>query len=494
MSTNRTNDFESPIPISQGGTGATTAAQARIDLGITIGARTIEGTTDQIQVVNGDGAGGNPVISIKSDPIIPGSGSMTVPIGTNVSYPAVPSLGMIRGNSDTNQVEIYSNGAWSGYAPFVDLIGPITSVGNLTSIASQTGTGTTFVVDDSPTLITPNLGTPSAAVLTNATGTASGLTAGNVTTNANLTGPITSIGNATSVASQTGTGSTFVMNTSPSLVTPSIGVATATSVNKVALTAPATSATLTIANGKTLTQSNSLTYTGTDGSSVAFGTGGTVAYVPNVFKTINTQVFTSSGTYTPTPGMLYCVVELVGGGGGGGGIAGVAAQTATASGGGAGGYSRRAISAATIGVSQSATVGNLGAGGAAGNNPGATGGTSQLGALVSATGGAGGIGGASSAVSVASGAAGPGGTGSLGDLNTFGSSGFRGYKVLTTSANSGDGGSSFFGGGGRSLTGPAAGNPGTNYGSGGAGAAGLGATSFAGGAGSPGVIVITEYM
>jgi len=35
--------------------------------------------------------------------------------------------------------------------------------------------------------------------------------------NANLTGPITSVGNATSVASQTGTGSTFVMNTAPTL-------------------------------------------------------------------------------------------------------------------------------------------------------------------------------------------------------------------------------------------------------------------------------------
>lgn len=62
------------------------------------------------------------------------------------------------------------------------------------------------------------------------------------------------------------------------LTTPTLGVATATSINKVAITAPATSATLTIANGKTLTASNTLTFTGTDSSSVAFGTGGTVAY------------------------------------------------------------------------------------------------------------------------------------------------------------------------------------------------------------------------
>jgi hypothetical protein len=47
----------------------------------------------------------------------------------------------------------------------------------------------------------------------------------------NLTGPITSTGSATAIASQTGTGTKFVMDTSPTLVTPVLGVATATSIN-----------------------------------------------------------------------------------------------------------------------------------------------------------------------------------------------------------------------------------------------------------------------
>ena len=63
-----------------------------------------------------------------------------------------------------------------------NLTGPITSVGNATTIASQTGTGSKFVVDTSPVLVTPNLGTPSAGVLTSCTGTATGLTAGTATT------------------------------------------------------------------------------------------------------------------------------------------------------------------------------------------------------------------------------------------------------------------------------------------------------------------------
>lgn len=44
------------------------------------------------------------------------------------------------------------------------------------------------------------LGTPSSGTLTNCTGTAAGLTAGNVTTNANLTGDVTSIGNAATIS------------------------------------------------------------------------------------------------------------------------------------------------------------------------------------------------------------------------------------------------------------------------------------------------------
>jgi len=77
--------------------------------------------------------------------------------------------------------------------------------------------------------------------------------------------------------SSTGTGN-VVFATSPSLTTPTLGVASATSINKITLTTPANGSTLTIIDGKTLTVSNTLTFTGTDTSSVAFGSGGTVAY------------------------------------------------------------------------------------------------------------------------------------------------------------------------------------------------------------------------
>ena len=93
------------------------------------------------------------------------------------------------------------------------------------NIASPTFTGTVTIPNGS------DLGTPTTLVATNASGTAPSLTAGNVTTNANLTGVITSVGNATSIASQTGTGTKFVVDNTPTLITPILGVAKATSIN-----------------------------------------------------------------------------------------------------------------------------------------------------------------------------------------------------------------------------------------------------------------------
>ncbi len=88
--------------------------------------------------------------------------------------------------------------------------------------------------------------------------------------------------------------------TSPTMTTPTLGVATATSVNKVAITAPATGSTLTIADGKTLTASNSLTLAGTDASTLNIGTGGTLgtnAYTSTTFAPL------ASPTFTGTPSL-----------------------------------------------------------------------------------------------------------------------------------------------------------------------------------------------
>lgn len=112
---------------------------------------------------------------------------------------------------------------------------PTISLPTSLTFTGFTVTGGTFA---GVTLSSAALGTPVSGVGTNFTGTAAGLTAGTVTTNANLTGVITSAGNATSIASQTGTGSKFVVDTSPIIITPTIsgnlvfgGAGTTTSVS-----------------------------------------------------------------------------------------------------------------------------------------------------------------------------------------------------------------------------------------------------------------------
>lgn len=65
------------------------------------------------------------------------------------------------------------------------------------------------------------------------------------------------------------------------------------------LTVTSSTGTLTIANGKTLTASNTLTFTGTDSSSVAFGTGGTVAYIGS------NNAFTGANTFTNATGQTF---------------------------------------------------------------------------------------------------------------------------------------------------------------------------------------------
>ncbi len=213
------------------------------------------------------------------------------------------------------------------------------------------------------------------------------------------------------------------------------------------------------------------------------------------------QVFTSTGTYTPTAGMVYCDIEVVGGGGGSGGIATTnASQTSVSGGGGAGGYARKVVSAATIGASQTATVGAAGLAGTIGATTGGTGGTSSLGAIVTATGGVGSTGTAPGIEVFSNGGA--GGAGASGDFNTNGQPG--GYAnglfitgVFTQSFN-GYGGSSFFGGGAPSTmiaVGQQAGTAGVSFGGGASGAINqVNQTQIVGAAGAKGIVVVTEYV
>ncbi|HEY1944127.1 MAG TPA: hypothetical protein VGH40_18595 [Roseiarcus sp.] len=177
----------------------------------------------------------------------------------------------------------------------------------------------------------------------------------------------------------------------------------------------------------------------------------------------NVLTFSSSGTYTPTPGMTVCDVYLIGGGGGGGGGCLEATSTACSGGGGGGGASiaKGRFTAAQIGASQSVTVGAGGGVGAAATSNstagagGGQGGYTSFGTLLAAFAGGGGAGGQLNAAASGGGggggqqAAGGNASGATGgSAGAGGSAGGSGVSASSPSINLGGSG-----GGGCSAAG-----------------------------------------
>lgn len=181
----------------------------------------------------------------------------------------------------------------------------LTVTGALVSMTNNLGTATNAVTDSSNVLkVNQAYSSASGDVLSILnSGTGAYINAGSTAFVVSKAGHITLEGVTSTGA--TGTGK-FVFDTSPTLVTPTLGVATATSINKVAITQPATGSTLTIADGKTLTIDRSLEFTGTDGTIMTFpGSNQTIVgltttqTLTNKFVTPQVQAVTSSATVTP---------------------------------------------------------------------------------------------------------------------------------------------------------------------------------------------------
>ncbi|WP_432207990.1 glycine-rich domain-containing protein [Escherichia coli] len=202
-----------------------------------------------------------------------------------------------------------------------------------------------------------------------------------------------------------------------------------------------------------------------------------------VGRLVNTRVFTSSGTYTPTPGTKRIRVTITGGGGGGGGCKAISNnETFFGAGGGAGG-----TVITTLILTKDSYPVTIGAGGAGGVSAttGLKGGDSSFGSVI-APGGEGG-----GKVGVTNTNGGNGGVPSTGGINIIGGHGGDGQSGNI--GVSGEGGTSYWGGGGRAGAG--GGVSGKAYGSGGGGAydAGYSGTSMTGGKGAAGICIIEEF-
>lgn len=198
-------------------------------------------------------------------------------------------------------------------------------------------------------------------------------------------------------------------------------------------------------------------------------------FFPDTISSSTIRIFTASATYTRPIGLKHIVVEVQGAGGNG------SADGASGdAGGGGGGYARSILSNSQLSATTSVVIGTAGIGS----------GNTSFGSITAGNGG--------NASNITGGTAGSAAGGNI--LNISGEAG----TTMTTSAISGGaGGDSYLGRGG---VGGVQGNDASNFGSngqagfgygaggGGAGSANDGAPQSGAGAGTAGVVLITEYF
>jgi hypothetical protein len=208
---------------------------------------------------------------------------------------------------------------------------------------------------------------------------------------------------------------------------------------------------------------------------------------------LNIQVFSASGTYTPTAGTTKIVVEVQGAGGSGGGTAATTSSTgAASSGGGSGSYAKSQLLEDFAGAL--VTVGEGGAAPIAGANAGNAGGASSFGTFVTAPGGQGGN--PSIAYTAPAIVGAPGEALPATGANIVGARGAQSNQAFILSSSvvvGGTGGASYFGGGGYGGGAALGGNSGTP-GAGGGGSSSIANTAArSGGAGANGIVIVYEY-
>lgn len=244
----------------------------------------------------------------------------------------------------------------------------------------------------------------------------------------------------------------------------------------------AVTGTLAVANGGT-----GLSNPGTSGNVLQSNGSAWVSAAIGQYVGGKSQIFTSSGTFTIPSGISDVKVTVIGGGGNGGQGKGTSAGSGAQGYGGSGGAGAVAIgflSGMTAGNTLSVTVGAI-----AGTSSVASG-TQTITTIQCVGGTSGGNGTATASCVPAFGTAGAGGAATGATINIKGQNALRGLTASNGGYPGGIGGSTIYGTGGQSPSGPANnGVAGLGYGAGGSGGCALWNTTNAGGAGTAGIVI-----
>ena len=283
---------------------------------------TTNGLTGIYALPNGSATGAAWQATNNSDP----TNASKIMITTN-AFTDVQLVSGINGTGTYLPLSIYTGGGVSAQFSATKGIFTLGVSGSTAGVLNIAGsTSGTVSIQGAAGAGTYNFNLPTSAgtsgqPLLSGGGGASSMTFGTLGVSGGGTGAssasITAFNNITGYTASGATGTTstdLVFSTSPTLVTPNIGVATATSVN--GLTITSSTGTLTITNGKTASFSNTLTLAGTDSTTMTFPstsstvlTTGNTATITKGYTVTPASISTGSFTVTPANGNYQYVTN-----------------------------------------------------------------------------------------------------------------------------------------------------------------------------------------